>query len=1520
MRLRTALNEYKRRRGAQFPEEARTGDGAFSGHGDRLVYVDPAGRLRDYSAPLSGLHGIDRSRLAIETDDDRRWFDDLDPVRQHYYGETSLVETEYDAGAYTVHQFDITLGRAHLTHVELRGEIPANARLTAFLTFAPGGRETQVGRLIHENAGPERPDGPGAARAVEVFHRQEHDYVAASTGLVDVRGQIPERFDELLAEDGLSFPRDAVLEQYEDTHLSGDIVVSAPLEREGRAAQTTLVTQLSNHEEVDRETALADLRRCASANRTADDLRERARERSEVHVGDETPRANLVRADLRALSLLTAPTGAHVAGPEFDPFYAHTGGYGYAWFRDEAEVSRRLLGAADRLDLDVDDRLRESARFFCDTQLDDGTWPHRVWASDGSLAPGWANARVEGAADSPEYQADQTASVVSYLARTLRERGDGLPAALREGIAAAVADGVEGLDATLTDEGLPERCQNCWENMDGQFVHTAATFCQAYAEVARAPVADDVANHAAERAATTFDALDAFWSDTLEMYALRRDRGELDLRYDSASFALVDAAVSYDALGGLTDAARDRVATHVEHALDGLARDPDGSAVAGLVRFEGDTWRSGDQAGEKVWSVATGWGATAAAKLGSLLVEAGETARGEALLSEATELYEALLPDGPLTTQAGYLPEQVFDDGRPDSAAPLCWSHALRLQATALLREHDALPSTAPTPSGPAERPVWTTGEKYGVGTVADHDEPESSNVWFTLTAGALTEVRFPRVDLMNLRTLDFLVVDADEDTEYVVRTHAEDRKADLSDSVDRTAEIVADDALLFRHDIAERGDGQGHEWSLTVEYAADADHDALLADVDFQARDGNEYEVYALANTALTNVGATDRGIRLGRGGSYHLVARDAGAFDEGDEAEPLLTDDDSEVYSVAVAMTSEDRFDWATTGVAGSKRMREFFATGERPPAVETVDDENVVLIGGVGSGRTVRSTLGLGFGEDADTAAALGEAAGALTRGYETVRTDYVESWRSYLNDKPLPESVADDPELTAQYRTALMTLAAVEDKRYRGASIASPSVPWGEAVAAAEAKGYGYNFVWSRDLYQVFTVFDAVGDVDTARAQLEYIYEYQQDNHGFIPQNTYLDGRTRWGGEQMDNISFPAVMAYHLRQRGVGFESAAYDYENVKASADYVARNGPETAQERWEEEAGYSPSSIAAEVAGLACAGSIAIEEGAFGDALVWLALADDWTDRVAEWTATETGVERHDRTPYYVRVTRNGDPDAGNLRTLANGGPTLDEREIIDAGFLELVRLGIKPADDEVVQNSVDVVDDAIRVDTPHGPAFYRYNGDGYGEQEGDEEGAPWRMTANSKGRLWPIFTGERGEYELWAGTNDGPDDPENLLETMAAFANEGRMIAEQVWDRAHGTAFDWTFGEGTGAATPLAWSMAQFVRLAHGVDAGEPVETPRFVRERYVERETPQAPSLRVDTDFVGNSLRVLGETDGELVAVRCDGETRLVEPEDGSYEVEMPTGHGEIRITVAAASDADLVEAATTVRRRRL
>jgi len=182
---------------------------------------------------------------------------------------------------------------------------------------------------------------------------------------------------------------------------------------------------------------------------------------------------------------------------------------------------------------------------------------------------------------------------------------------------------------------------------------------------------------------------------------------------------------------------------------------------------------------------------------------------------------------------------------------------------------------------------------------------------------------------------------------------------------------------------------------------------------------------------------------------------------------------------------------------------------------------------------------------------------------------------------------------------------------------------------------------------------------------------------------------------------------------------------------------------------------------------------------------------------------------------------------------------------------------------------------------------------------------------------LWPIFTGERAEYELLAGTDDGPLEPQSMLETMAGFANSGRMIAEQVWDRHIENDYNWDIGEGTGAATPLAWSMAQFIRLAHGIDAGEPVEMPTAVADRYLDSERGEKPELRVETRVIGNKLRVTGETDAKLIAVKLTSESVIAEIEDGEFELTIPLGKSEVPVTVAVASDTDLRTAGTAVER---
>ena len=1580
MRLRTAITEHERRRGERYPTERPTTVGAFTGDGGRLVHVGPDGDAHDCSYALSGVGGTDRIRIGIASGAGIRWLADLETTRQQYRGATPLVETEYDAGRYTVHQYDLVVDDAHLTHIELRGTPPADADLVASCAFAPDMIEGRVGNLVHEGAGPDAGD------VVEVYHRREHDFLTASTGISAAHGQRQATIAQLLGTDDDQSPHRGEIDEREDTSLTPDVVIRAPFERDGPIERVTLVSQTvcdpaspradddataprdgtRLDEDARREDRLTAVSQIASAHADAASIREAANARA-PSVPSGTPRAETVCRDLRTLSLLTAESGARIAGPEFDHFYATSGGYGYTWFRDEAEASSALLAASERLGFDVTDRLLDSAAFLCRTQDADGSWPHRVWADSGTVAPGWANARIESAdGEDPNDQLDQPAAVIAFLA-SLRRTHD-VPAPLRDRIEDAIADGVAFLCETTAADGLPRRCQNCWENAIGRFTHTAAAYLRAFAAVARAPVADELRVTAARAADEVVLGLQANWIPELERFPQRASASGSDQRADASTLGLAGALAAYDALAaertgpdGTADGATplppadesvslstftSQVVTHVQTTIDALSRET--ANVEGLTRFVGDDWRTAEQTGAKVWSIATLWGATAAATVADVLDAHDEDP--EPLLLQARQLYALCEPDGPFANEAGLLAEQVFDNGDLDSATPIAWAHALRVDATATLASHEALPVPHDGPDGP-EPPRWTTGRKFGVGTPADHEADDPVPVWFTLTEGALTEARYPRIDVMNLRTLDFLIVDPE--TGHTVRTFDEPGVAADEATISRQTEPIADDALAYRQTIREDGDGHGHRWELTVEYAVDTRFDALVCDVSF---DGSRpYDVYVIADTALANVGTDDCARRLDADGTPLVAYADHDSRPPG-----KLVDDDGEPFEVALALQSKTGFDWASPFSVGDDALDALFHDGAREP-YQNEADGNVVLTGLIGDGTTVSETIAVGFAEDADTAGALDAATGALERGFESIAAAYADTWRAWLTDRSYPDAVTGAPQLEAQYRFALMTLAAVEDKRHPGAGIASPSVPWGETEYAAESRGYGYNFVWSRDLYQVFTALMEVGEVTRSADALAYLYNTQQDESGFLPQNTYIDGRTRWGGEQMDNIAYPAVMAWQLYEHGVTLDVADYDYDHVRRSVGYVARNGPQTAQERWEEESGYSPSSIAAEIAGLCCAAALALAEAdrlassstaspespspelLRADALAWLGLADEWAARVDEWCATTTGTERHRETPYYIRITANGNPDSGRPRTIANDGPTYDEREIVDGGFLELVRLGVKPADDPVVQNSVAVVDDSIRVDTPHGPAWYRYVGDAYGELGYDDPGGPWAGAGNGVGRLWPIFTGERGEYELRA-RGDGPDgrgsgtedadagtgkttetgtntppaelDPAALLETMAGFGNDGLMLPEQVWDREHPTDYGWEFGEGTGGATPLAWSMAGFIRLAHGIDAGEPVETPAVVRDRYVERDRPAGPELTASRTTEAGATVITGETTGACVAAFTAADAALAEPTDGEYEIRIDDA-GTQPVVVAAATDDDFEAAGTTVKR---
>ena len=372
--------------------------------------------------------------------------------------------------------------------------------------------------------------------------------------------------------------------------------------------------------------------------------------------------------------------------------------------------------------------------------------------------------------------------------------------------------------------------------------------------------------------------------------------------------------------------------------------------------------------------------------------------------------------------------------------------------------------------------------------------------------------------------------------------------------------------------------------------------------------------------------------------------------------------------------------------------------------------------------------RATLALGFAPSPAVAASTATA--ALAGGFGAAAERYAAGWHAYLGGLTRPRSVAGREAL---YDVSTMVLAALEDKTHPGAGIASPSMAW--VWGTIPHYSGPYHLVWSRDLYQVATAQLAAGDRAAAERALDHLWTRQQQADGCFPQNGNLDGTPHWPNLQLDEVADPILLAWQL-----GHSDAA-TWGHVRLAAGCILAHGP-TSQERWENASGYSPATIAAEIAALVCAAEIAARNGAAADAATYRDVADRWQRAVEGWTRTRTG-PLSDR-PYYLRLTVDGDADAGTTYTIGDGGPTIDQRRVVDASYLELVRLGVKRADDRAIRETLPVIDREIGLTTPRGQFWHRYNHDGYGETP---DGGPFPGAGNT-GRLWPLLAGERGEYE----------------------------------------------------------------------------------------------------------------------------------------------------------------------------
>jgi glucoamylase len=501
----------------------------------------------------------------------------------------------------------------------------------------------------------------------------------------------------------------------------------------------------------------------------------------------------------------------------------------------------------------------------------------------------------------------------------------------------------------------------------------------------------------------------------------------------------------------------------------------------------------------------------------------------------------------------------------------------------------------------------------------------------------------------------------------------------------------------------------------------------------------------------------------------------------------------------------------------VGESDGWQDFHRHGALTMQYASAGPGNVALIGALPS----RAVLGLGFGSSMPAAATL--AVSSVMQSFDRVLERQVEDWRQWhLHcQERAPLRPDESNELAGQFVLSSMVLRTHRDKTYPGAMIASLSVPWGNS---RDDLG-GYHLVWPRDLVQCATALLAFGAEPEARNTLRYLIATQKQDGSWY-QNQWLGGTPYWQGLQLDEVAFPVLLACRLAE-GDALDGIAIT-DMIHRALRFIVTTGPSSPQDRWEENAGVNTYTLSVCIAALV-AGSAFLPQPAKALALT---MADFWNSRIESWLsvrgtpfARQFGVDG-----YYVRVAPTEVLcNPGSLQSILNlknqsrdAGLKADEEIGVD--FLQLVRFGLRSADDPLIRDSIRMVDALLKSDTPNGPAWHRYNGDGYGEHD---DGGPFDGTG--RGRAWPLLTGERGHYELVAG-----NDPTPYLKAMAEMTGPGGMMPEQVWDSAALPQRRLYPGRPSGSAMPLAWAHAEFVTLMTSRRLGYPFDRPAAVWRRY--------------------------------------------------------------------------------------
>ncbi len=818
--------------------------------------------------------------------------------------------------------------------------------------------------------------------------------------------------------------------------------------------------------------------------------------------------------------------------------------------------------------------------------------------------------------------------------------------------------------------------------------------------------------------------------------------------------------------------------------------------------------------------------------------------------------------------------------------------------------------STAP--DGPGALSHFDLARKDCLGTARN----TTSKVWFTIANGVLSDVYYPTIDNTNVETLQYIVTDGStftdlqtRDTTYTVQSLSKNSNA-LDCEVTTTA--------------------KSGKYRIITDYLTDSQQNTLVMNVHFIALVGalSNYQLYVRYDPSINGNGGGGSGNGGGDNGTIdtsngHNVPV---AFDTVTTSNAANRDYAKPVYS---ALDASNPFTRVSNGFAGqpSDGLVQLDTSHNLTAIYSQANNGNLVQTAQANISKGGMFKLVLGFGTSQSAAVSAAEA--SLSTQFSQLQKSYESGWDAYdngLNTPPPNFKGATGNQwlqLVSEYYLSANVVKASEDKTFPGAIVASLASPWGQAISAGDPNNtfFGsYREVFARDLYEAWTGLLLDGDLTTARAAVNFLFNNQQLPDGSMPRNSLLNGKAAPDtfNTQLDEVSYPIIMAYQL-----GMIDADLYQNHIKKAANFVISHGPSFGPERWEEQGGYSPSTISAEIAGLVAAADIAMAKvnGDTQSAQVWLGVADDWQRSLEGWTVTTNGPLS--KTPYFIRLSKTGDPNAAISYNVGNGGPTLDQRSVIDAGFLELVRLGLKPFDDTAVTESLPVVDATIKTDTASGTGWHRYNGDGYGD--GASDGHPWAPSGKGTGHLWPLLTEERGEYDV---SNGQTPAALKLLSTMKNFASGVGLIPEQDWElpnlapSPYGTdptvaSIGFQNGHPAGSAAPLTWSAGVYVRLLVDLTKNSVLERPADTFDRYVAHQQGQT-SLTVtappDKSSVnGSPVTVTGTSvSGNTIYVAAtnidnNSETTVVSTptkSDGSFSVSVPiTGGTTVFNTVAVS-----------------